>query len=64
VDIALTGRLYDVNSTGLILESKFSWPIYDSSNNVNYVVSYYINIYRKAGQDIVGKTEFVTVKTV
>ena len=47
-----------------VLKVEITNPIYDSSNNVNYVVSHYINIYRKAGQDIAGKTEFVTVKTV
>jgi hypothetical protein len=36
---------------------EFLWLIYDSSNNVMHC-----DVCRKAGQDITGKTEFVTEK--
>ena len=42
----------------------FRGSFYDSSNNVNYVVSSVMFAERQAGPDIAGKTEFVTVKKV
>ena len=44
-------KFHDVWNTG------FLWLIYDSSNNVTYC-----DVCRKTGQDITGKTEFVTGK--
>ena len=40
-----------------VWKSEFLWLIYDSSNNVMHC-----DVCRKAGQDITGKTEFVTEK--
>ena len=40
-----------------VWKSEFLWLIYDSSNNVMRC-----DVCRKAGQDITGKTEFVTEK--